>query len=211
MQNKKTKNMINFLVNKTKSPAKAARQAIARVKKGLPPKKIKGIKIKGKKKLTKKIIKKMKPAAKKKLMKRVAQAAKQKVEANKIVIPGMKKSSEKGSISTYAMKIMKTKTLKSYDKCIDNKILSFKDMGYIRGTCKNLYGESLKKKCDHKHKFCGMCCSYHVGLSYRNHYKRCFNKCSNLVRGVKNTDDDKDKKDKDDDKKKDKKEKKDKK
>ena len=123
-QNKKTKKMINYLVNKTKSPKKAAREAIARVNKGLPPKKIKGIKIKipGRKKLTKKQIKKMKPQARKKLAKRAAKAAKQAAKAEKIVIPGLGKNDEPGSISTYAMTVMKTKKLKNYDRCIDNRI-----------------------------------------------------------------------------------------
>jgi hypothetical protein len=55
-----------------------------------------------------------------------------------------------------------------------------------------------------------MCCSHHAGFQYRNHYKKCFNMCENLIRGEKNTKDDdaedkkNDDKDKDDKKKKDK-------
>lgn len=147
IQNKKTKNMINYLVNKTKSPRKAARQAAARIKKGLPPKKIKGVKIKipgKKKKLSKKSIKKMKPKAKKLLIKRAKKAAKQAAKANKIVIPGLKKNTEPDSVSHYALTVMRKKKLKDYSKCVDNRILGFKDTKYIYAQCKYIYGESVR-------------------------------------------------------------------
>merc|ERR1711957_223265 len=215
------KKMIRYLVNKGKSPRKAAKKAAARIKKGLPPKKIKGIKVivPGKKtkngkqlsasKLTKKQIKKMKPKNRKILAKRVAKAAKQNAKSKKIVIPGVNKNTlAKGSVSRYAKNIMKNKKLKNYESCTDNRILNFKDAKYINGVCKKIYGESMDKKCDKKTKFCGMCCSHHVGLAFKNHYKKCFNTCENLIRGVKKVKKDDDKKDKKDKKKKKKKKKK---
>jgi len=228
LANRKTKKMINYLVNKGKSPRKEAKKAAARVKKGLPPKKIKGVKVitPGKKtkegkpiaasNLTKRQIKKMKPRNRKILAKRAAKAAKQNAKANKVVIPGIDKNPlVKGSISTYAKKIMKNKKLKNYDTCVDNRLLNFVDKKYVTNTCKKIYGESLESKCEKKTKFCGMCCSHHVGLAFKNHYKKCFNQCSNLLRGVKNEDDkvkkiksrknDKKNDEKNDDKKKDKK------
>jgi len=48
----------------------------------------------------------------------------------------------------------------------------------------------MENKCDRKKKFCGMCCSHHVGLSFKNHYKKCFNTCENLIRGIRNDKDD---------------------
>lgn len=33
-----------------------------------------------------------------------------------------------------------------------------------------------------------MCCSHHIGLAFRNHYKKCFNNCEDLIKGIKNDD-----------------------
>jgi len=129
------------------------------------------------------------------LIKRAKKAAEQAARANKIVIPGIKKNTEPDSVSHYALTVMKNIKLKNYDRCVDNRILGFKDKKYIVEQCKYIYGESLGNKCDRKSQFCGMCCSHHAGLSYRNHYKKCFNKCENLIRGVSNTSKTNDKKD----------------
>lgn len=155
--NRKTKKMINYLVNKGKSPKKEAKKAAARIKKNLPPKKIKGVKVivpgkktkDGKKmaasKLTKRQLKKMSPRNKKILAKRAAKAAKQNAKASKVVIPGANKNPmAKGSVSSYAKKIMKKKKLKNYDSCTDNRLLNFADKKYIFATCKKIYGESVR-------------------------------------------------------------------
>jgi hypothetical protein len=148
-QNLKTKNMINYLVNKTKSPEKTAVEVTERIKAGLPPKKIEGINIvvpgvPVNKKLNKKDIKNMKPRDKNILIKRAAAAAKQAARAEKIIVPGINKNTAPNSISDFAMAAMKNRKFTFYNKCIDDKIFKFQNYDYIESTCKYIYGESVK-------------------------------------------------------------------
>jgi hypothetical protein len=182
LQNKKAKNMINYLINKTKSPEKAADEARKRVLENrITLKQIKGAKIKLPKKLkktlmknlknarnggkgrngrkgvngkngrklilknlTKKDIAKMSPSIKKILANKVAEAAKQAAKARMIFIPGKTVIYQPGSVGQFAKNVMKNKGIINYNRCIDTRILHFKNKKYIKETCKDIYGENVK-------------------------------------------------------------------
>ena len=51
--------------------------------------------------------------------------------------------------------------------------------------CRRLYGEAGFAECMQKPKFCGMCCSYHVGANLREEFQNCSVNCESIILGDK--------------------------
>jgi len=72
-----------------------------------------------------------------------------------------------------------------FSQCINkDKLLFFKDQGYVQHLCHKLFGEDGKEACMVKDSFSDKCCGFFVGSNFMGNLVSCTDICSKLIDGI---------------------------